>query len=142
MRISLTREKNEAREKLLRNHWPTSRRQARARDVLSMAGKLWNLTCVVRAGRYFVWRLFCGSLASTTSEIAETRTSWASGREFHADLLFWKWMISHKLLQAGESLSAPCYTALKQKTRSAECLSRRNITLAPFRTGRKSHEWM
>ena len=36
------------------------------------------------------------------------------GSEFHADLLFWKWAIKHKLLQAGEVVSARCYPALKR----------------------------
>ena len=34
-------------------------------------------------------------------------------RVFHADLLFMKWVIDDGLLQAGETLSAPCYSALK-----------------------------
>ena len=34
-------------------------------------------------------------------------------REFHADLLFWKWAIDHELSLQGEALSAPCYTAKK-----------------------------
>ena len=57
MRISVPREKIEAMKRLLFEQWPQSSREATARDVLSMAGKLWNLTYVVRAGRYFVWRL-------------------------------------------------------------------------------------
>ena len=35
-------------------------------------------------------------------------------RVFHADLLFMKWVIDHGPLQAGETLSAPCYSALKR----------------------------
>ena len=35
-------------------------------------------------------------------------------RVFHADLLFMKWVIDDGLLQAGETLSAPCYSALKR----------------------------
>ena len=34
------------------------------------------------------------------------------GRKFHADLLFWKWAINHKLLEVGEAFSLPCCTAL------------------------------
>ena len=34
-------------------------------------------------------------------------------REFNADLLLMKWVIDHELSQAGETLSAPCYSALK-----------------------------
>ena len=50
-RISLTRENFFAIERMLADHWPTSRRYAKARNVLCMAGKLWNLAYVVRAGR-------------------------------------------------------------------------------------------
>ena len=53
---SVPREKIEAIQRMLFEQWPQSRREA-ARDVLSMAGKLWNLTYVVRAGRHFVRRL-------------------------------------------------------------------------------------
>ena len=44
------------------------------------------------------------------------------GREFHADLLFWKRAIDYELLQVGETLSAPCYAALKRPTKG-HCLS-------------------
>ena len=69
MRISMTREKNEAIARLLRDHWPGSRRHARARDVLSMAGKLWSLAYVVR-GKYSCGDC-CGSPGSKTSGILE-----------------------------------------------------------------------
>ena len=57
MRISFPREKVDAIKRLQHEQCPVTRRQAKVREVLSMAGKLWNLTYVVRAGRYFVWRL-------------------------------------------------------------------------------------
>ena len=41
----------------LLEQWPVKGRQAKVREVLGMAGKWWNLTHVVRAGRYSVWRL-------------------------------------------------------------------------------------
>ena len=44
IRISFPREKADAIKKLLRDQWPASRRQAKAKDVLIMAGKLWNRT--------------------------------------------------------------------------------------------------
>ena len=40
---SLTREKNDAISRMLPDHWPTSRRNEKARNFLSMAGKLLNL---------------------------------------------------------------------------------------------------
>ena len=57
MRISFPREKASDIKRLLLDQWPLSRRRASARDVLGAAGKLWNLTYVVRAGKNFVWRL-------------------------------------------------------------------------------------
>ena len=57
MRIWYCEEKANDLEELLLNQWPLGRRQASARDVLSVAGKLWNFTYVVRTRRYFVRRL-------------------------------------------------------------------------------------
>ena len=63
-----------------------SRRQAKERDVLSVARKLWNFTYVMRADRYFVWRLLrlTGLHDSRGSE--KQTQSVELGREFHADL--------------------------------------------------------
>ena len=57
MRISFPREKANDVKRLLLDQEPLSRRGASVRDVLSVVGKLWDLTYVVRVGRYFVWRL-------------------------------------------------------------------------------------
>ena len=57
MRSKCTREEIEAIKQLLFDQRSESRRQAETREVLSMEGELWNLTCVVRAGGYFVWRI-------------------------------------------------------------------------------------
>ena len=57
MRISFSCKKIDAIKRSLREKWPVDRRQAKVRELLSMAEKLWNLTKVVRAGRYLVWRL-------------------------------------------------------------------------------------
>ena len=51
IRISFPREKTNDIKTLLLDQRPVSRRRASARDVLSVAGKLWNLTYVVRADR-------------------------------------------------------------------------------------------
>ena len=53
MRISVTKERVEAIRCILDLEWPSSRTHAGAQAVLSMAGKLWNLTYVVRARRLF-----------------------------------------------------------------------------------------
>ena len=39
------------------------------------------------------------------------------GGQFHADLLVWKWAINRILLQAGEAVSAPCYTTLQRSAK-------------------------
>ena len=51
LRISVTEEKIAAIRHTLEQEWPLTRKQASAQEVLSVAGKLWNLTYVVRAGR-------------------------------------------------------------------------------------------
>ena len=91
LRISCTREKTEVIKRLLLfEHWPASRRQAKAREVLSMESKLWNLTCVVRAGRYFVGRLLRLTGLHDLHDQKHQNHMVSLGRECHADLLFWK----------------------------------------------------
>ena len=114
LRRPSTREKIEAGKQLLSDHSPASRRRAENREVLSMDCKLWNFTCVVRAGRYFVWRLLRLTGLHYSHDQKHQNNTVSLGREFHADLLFWKWAIDHELLQVGETLSAPCYAALKR----------------------------
>ena len=63
------------------------RRRASARDVLTVAGKLWNLTYVVRAGRYFVWRLLRLTGLHYASAKQNQNRMIDVGREFHPDLL-------------------------------------------------------
>ena len=70
-----------------------------------MAGKLWNLTYVVRAGRYFVLRLLrLTGLHDERDPRNQNRVH--LGRKFHADLLFWKLTKKPKLLEVGEEVSA------------------------------------
>ena len=57
LRISVTEGKIAAIRLTLEQEWSLTRKQASAQEVFSVAGKLWNLTYVVRAGRYFVWEL-------------------------------------------------------------------------------------
>ena len=87
---------SDASKRLLLDQWP-----------LSMAGKLWNLMYALRAGRYFVWRLLgLHGLHDSRGSKNQNHTV-ELGREFHADLLFWKWAIDHELLLEGEVFSAP-----------------------------------
>ena len=57
MHISTTQAKVEAIRELLEREWPCDRKEANAQEVLRVAGKLWDLTFVVRAGRHIVWQL-------------------------------------------------------------------------------------
>ena len=112
MRISLAREKTEA----IKAVWTITGLRtddAPKQGTSSASGKLWNLTYVVRAGRYFVWRLL--RLTGLHDERnPRNQHSGRLGRELHADLLVLKWATNRKLLQIGEATSAPCYTALKR----------------------------
>ena len=113
MRISFPREKADAIRRLLRDQGPTSRRQAKARDVLSMAGKLWNLTHVVQAGRYFVWRLLRLTGLHDSRGSKNQNHTVELGREFTLTLFFGSGRLIELLLEE-EALSAPCYTAIRR----------------------------
>lgn len=106
-RIATTPERVEAIRSTLESDWPSDRKQASVQDVLSIAGKLWNLTYVIRAGRYFVWQLLrLTGLHTPASRQARTRNMVGLGREFHGDIAFWKWVLKQPLATKGESLSA------------------------------------
>ena len=114
MRISIPPENIQVIQRLLFDQCPQSRKEATARDALSKAGKLSNLTYVFRAGRYFVWRLRrLTELHNPRGSKHQNRTV-GIHREFHAALRFWKWAIDYELLRGGEALSAPCYTAIQR----------------------------
>lgn len=113
LEISVTEKKAGAIKDALVDEWPRNRRRATAQEVFSIAGKLWNLTYVIRAGKYFVWRLLRltglhTSGGSNQNHVVEL------GREFHDDLDFWRWAIEQELLVAGESLCAPCYVDVER----------------------------
>ena len=113
LQISVPPEKARAIKTTLENDWPRDRHSATAQEVFSIAGKLWNLTYVVRAGKYFVWRLLrLTGLHSTRSK--NQSHSVELGREFHDDLDFWRWAIDEELLITGKPLTAPCYAAVKR----------------------------
>ena len=106
--ISVTEEKARAIKALLTDEWPRDRRHATAQEVFSVAGKLWNLTYIIKAGKYFVWRLLRLTGLHNASRKNQNHIV-KLGREFHDDIDFWRWAINHELLVAGESLCAPCY---------------------------------
>ena len=87
MIISVPHEKIEAIQRYMFEQWPQSGREATARDVLSMAGKLWNLTYVVRAGGYFVWRLLRLTGLHNSGGTKNQNHTVGLGREFDAGLL-------------------------------------------------------
>lgn len=57
MKIYFPGEKVGAFKWFLCEQWPANRRYAKVRGVLSMAGKLWDMTYLVQVGTYLVWRL-------------------------------------------------------------------------------------
>ena len=98
MRISVSREKIEALQQALQTEWPSTRRSATAREILSLVGKLWNITYALRPGKYFVWRtILLAGLHDPKAHDNQHRML-GIGHEFHADLNFWKWAIETKLL--------------------------------------------
>ena len=110
MRISITQAKVEAIRELLQREWPCDRKESKAQEVLSAAGKLWNLTFVVRAGRYFVWQLLrLTDLHTKDRTNSRTQRIVRLGWEFHGDTAFWKWTINQRLMSQGESLGVPFY---------------------------------
>ena len=114
MPISVTEERVGAMRCILYLEWPSSRTHAGAQAVLSMAGNLWNLKYVVRAGRYFVWQLLrLTDLHKTTKSKKRTWRVDKLGWEFH-NIAFWKWAIDQKMVSAGESLGAPFYAHLER----------------------------
>ena len=110
LRISVTEGKIAAIRLTLEQEWPLTRKQASAPEVLSVAGKLWILTYVVRAGRYLVWQLLALTGLHKNARAKErTRSVVDLGWEFHNDIAFWKWAIDQQLVRKGESLCAPIY---------------------------------
>ena len=117
LEISVTTKKAQAIKTALVDDWPHCRYRATAQEVFSIAGKLWNLTYVVRAGKYFVWRLL-GLMDLHTRTGKKQSHSVERGREFHDDLDFWRWAIDHELLTAGESPGTPCFAAIKRPAKT------------------------
>ena len=108
--ILVTEEKITAIRRTLEQEWPLTRKQASAQEVLSVAGKLWNLTYDVRACRYFVWQLLALTGLHKNARTKErSRRVVDLGWEFHNDIAFWKWAIDQQLVRKGESLCAPIY---------------------------------
>ena len=76
VRITVTEGKISAIRLTLEQEWPLTRKQASAQEVLSVAGKLWNLTYVVRAGRYFVWQLLALTDLHKTPKLKNGHEEW------------------------------------------------------------------
>ena len=115
MRISITKERVDAIRDTLEQDWPRSKQYAQAQDVLSMAGKLWNLTYVARAGRYFVCQLLrLADLHENVKSEKRTQQVVKLGWEFHNDIAFWKWAIDQQLVGDGQSLGATFFTHIER----------------------------
>ena len=122
LRISVTEGKIAAIRLTLEQEWPLTRKQASAQEVLSVAGKLWNLTYVVRAGWYFVWQLLAlTGLHKNTRTNERTRRVVDLEWEFHNDIAFWKWTIDQQLVRKGESLCAPIYDHIMRAPARRSC---------------------
>lgn len=62
-----------------------------------------------------MWQLLrVTGLHTAAKSKSRTRTVVQLDREFRGDLPFWKWAIEHRLVDAGESLSAPFYAHAKR----------------------------
>ena len=117
LEISVTTKKAQVVKTALVDDWPRCRWRATAQGVFRFAGKLWNLTYVIRAGKYFVWRLL--RLTDLHTRTAKKQShSVEPGRDFHYDLDFWRWATDHELLTTKESLSAPCFAAIKRPAKT------------------------
>lgn len=109
MTIATTRERIDAIRTTLAAEWPDTRQYASVQEVLSIAGKLWNLTYVMRAGKYFVWHLLrLTGLHDKASRQTRKKRQVRLGWEFHGDLDFWKWALDAKLAEKVLSSSTTC----------------------------------
>ena len=88
LRVLVTQGKIATIRLTLEQEWPLTRKQASAQEVF-VAGKLWNLTYVVRAGRYFVGQLLALTGLQKNARTKErTRRVVDLGWEFHNDIAF------------------------------------------------------
>ena len=91
LRISVTEGKIAAIRLTLEQEWPLTRKEASAQEGLSVAGKLWSLTYVVRASLFFIWQLLAPTGLHKNARTKErTRRVVDLGWEFHNDIAFWK----------------------------------------------------
>ena len=120
LEVLVTTKQAQAIKTALVDDWPRCRRRATAQEVFSFAGKLWNLTYVIRAGKYLVWRLLRLTDLHTRPGRKQSH-SVELGREFHVVLDFWRWAIDHEFLTAGESRSASCFATIKRPAKDTTC---------------------
>lgn len=102
-RTSLPREKlGRLRDSLAES--PSSRDVAPAKDVLSLTGKLWNVTFILRAWKFFMRQL--SRLVNLHDHQAREQTVLVHlGRTFHHDNDSWKCAIQGKLVSRGAGLA-------------------------------------
>ena len=111
MSISVPARKIDEIQTLLKE-WPSTRQEAKAKQVWSLTGKLRHIATVLRPGRYMVWRLeFCTGVANLdhVQSVVQKETTVRLNEEFHADLGWWKWAVQQASLLAGVSLYSPFY---------------------------------
>ena len=80
-----------------------------------MAGKLWNPTYIIKAGRYLVWHILrLTDLHYAAKAKKRTKRIVRLGWEFHNEISFWKGAIEQNLVSAGESLGALFYARVER----------------------------
>ena len=83
--------------------------------MLSTAGKLRNLTYVLKAGRYFVRQLLpLTNLHKNDKSKKRTQKVVKLGCEFHDNIAFWKWAIDQQLVGDRQSLRATFFTHVER----------------------------
>ena len=136
MTISLTKTKV-AKFRGLLLKWPRSRRYALESEVRELVGKLLSATEVVRPGKFFVRRML-NQLGLPPVKRWQEKLGGRSPRsrrggrlaldpEFHADIGFWRLMMSEEFTRLGSHLSSPLHTCFLRR-RSRTLVSDASVT--------------
>lgn len=98
MTLDVTSERIKAVRTTKETDWPRDTQFASVQEVLSIAGTLWNLTCIMRAVKYFVWHLLrLTGLRDKASRQMRQKRQVRLGWESHSDF---------RLLEAGTRTQA------------------------------------
>ena len=124
MTISLTKAKVAKLRRLLLK-WPRSRRYALESEVRELVGKLLYASKVVRSGNFFLRRMLnqhglppvnrWQEKLGGSSPRSRRGGRLALGPEIHADVEFWRLMMSEEFARLLSHLSSPLYTFFLQR---------------------------